>query len=244
MNRLHPVFATLLWIAAPALADWTPGDPHKMHFPQLPDPFGWDVEFVGNELADDWLCTSTGAVSDVHFWMSWAQDHVGVLSSIELAIYADDRSNPDYSQPGTLLWSDSITNFTVVDPYGTGNEGFWDPSQGTQPPAWRPDDHFTFQQVNIEGIDDPFIQTAGQIYWLGISVNYPFTQWPSGWKTSLEQFEDVAVWRNTSTPWTPLYDPQLLPMEVPLSLSFVITPEPATGAFLLIGSLVLMRRRR
>jgi len=27
----------------PVRADWDPGDGHKMHFPQLPDPEGWDV---------------------------------------------------------------------------------------------------------------------------------------------------------------------------------------------------------
>ena len=28
-----------------ALADWDEGDDHKMHWPQLPDPQGWDVAF-------------------------------------------------------------------------------------------------------------------------------------------------------------------------------------------------------
>jgi hypothetical protein len=27
-------------LACRVLADWNPGDPHKMHFPQLPDPSG------------------------------------------------------------------------------------------------------------------------------------------------------------------------------------------------------------
>jgi hypothetical protein len=42
--------------------DWDPGDDFKMHFPQLPDPLGWDIVFYPNsswELADDWLCTET-----------------------------------------------------------------------------------------------------------------------------------------------------------------------------------------
>ena len=50
--------------ASTAGADWEPGDEHKMHFPQLPDPNGSDVR---NEMgamvfraADDWQCSQTG----------------------------------------------------------------------------------------------------------------------------------------------------------------------------------------
>ena len=48
-------------------------------FPQLPDPKGWDVAYSGCWLADDWRCSETGPVSDVHFWVSfsgWSFDYV------------------------------------------------------------------------------------------------------------------------------------------------------------------------
>ncbi|MCJ7578787.1 MAG: hypothetical protein MUO91_10085, partial [candidate division Zixibacteria bacterium] len=45
---------------------------HKMHFPQLPDLEGWDVYAVyPKTLADDWKCSATGPVTDIHFWGSW-----------------------------------------------------------------------------------------------------------------------------------------------------------------------------
>jgi hypothetical protein len=45
---------------------------HKMHFPQLPDLEGWDVYAVyPKTLADDWQCSETGEVLDIHFWGSW-----------------------------------------------------------------------------------------------------------------------------------------------------------------------------
>ena len=48
-----------------AVADWTPADGHKMHFPQLPDANGWDVLATNPKiLADDWTCSSTGPVKD------------------------------------------------------------------------------------------------------------------------------------------------------------------------------------
>ena len=58
------ISGTLILGAAPAAADWDPnGEPatnHKMHYPQYPDPSGWDVDFTFNDyyeidlyLADD-----------------------------------------------------------------------------------------------------------------------------------------------------------------------------------------------
>jgi hypothetical protein len=93
MGRLTMwVVAGLMTLAAAGTvrADWNPNDPYKMHFPQLPDPNGWDVAFawqdpgvpgigqpaqrVPNFLADDWRCSETGPVSDVHFWLSMQGD--------------------------------------------------------------------------------------------------------------------------------------------------------------------------
>ena len=66
----------VLFASCTALADWNVGDPYKMHFPQLPDPGGWDVAFSDwvPQLADDWQCTETGPVDDVHIWYSWEGD--------------------------------------------------------------------------------------------------------------------------------------------------------------------------
>ena len=51
---------------------WRPGDRHKMHFPQLPDESGWDVRATRPVvLGDDWRCSETGWVKDIHFWGSW-----------------------------------------------------------------------------------------------------------------------------------------------------------------------------
>jgi len=44
--KLFLVCALTLVVGAPvALGHWDPCDPHKMHFPQMPDPCGWDVAF-------------------------------------------------------------------------------------------------------------------------------------------------------------------------------------------------------
>ena len=78
-----------------------------MHFPQMPDPCGWDLSFRAfdtnevMELADDWQCTETGPVSDIHFWFSWLDDVVGDINQLTVRIYSDDPCGPSgWSEPG------------------------------------------------------------------------------------------------------------------------------------------------
>lgn len=80
MRKLF-VLGCVLALAGPALADWDKFDGHKMHFPQYPDEDGWDVKADdGICLADDWMCTGTGPVSDIHFWGSWKDGIEGTIN--------------------------------------------------------------------------------------------------------------------------------------------------------------------
>ena len=113
-------FSAVLWIltvvlmSTPAMADWNPGDPIKMHFAQLPDPTGWDVFNTKNDLVvppvrtvlgDDWQCTETGEVNEIHIWGSWRGDMPAAVSAIHVQIHADDRTGP-FSKPADVpLWS-------------------------------------------------------------------------------------------------------------------------------------------
>ena len=85
-----------LVISGTVLADWEPNDPHKMHFPQLPDKDGWDVRntyYVS--AADDFVCGQSGLITDFHIWYSIYEDDpnfdfVNDVEFIHTAIYADD----------------------------------------------------------------------------------------------------------------------------------------------------------
>jgi hypothetical protein len=234
-------------LAAPASGDWDPNDPHKMHYPQLPDPRGWDVEISSmnpqHECADDWRCSSSGAVSDIHFWYSVSHDGGTRFDWLVVTIYDDDQSG-SFSKPGNGLWSRTFpsSEFTVVDPAGTGLQGFADPQQ----PWWDEDNHETYQQLNIENIPDPFFQEQGTIYWLGLYGCWEDgPQEPVGWKTTLSKpFADAAVYRDLRGGWQPL-DP-FFQDHVPerLDFAFVITPEPSTLSLLTLCGLAVMRRRR
>ena len=197
----------VLALGATALADWNPGDPHKMHFPQLPDPGGWDVAFgwwddsqgdpmyIPNLLADDWRCSEDGEVTDVHFWVSMQGDFTETTQEIPFHIwgvdvnfYKDDRSGT-YSKPGEFITGGFIPDDRLnVRRYGGGQQGWYNPGTGEHiPPNDINPDHINIYQVNIPELDFPFLQIEGEIYWVELNVYAedlnaePVTL---GWKTA------------------------------------------------------------
>jgi hypothetical protein len=233
----------LAWVSMPARADWNEGDPQKMHYPQLPDPNGIDVSFRSPEaLADDWQCSWTGPVNDVHFWFSALNDSQFAINNVHVSIHSDIPQSPTnlYSRPGEVLWSrDFAADEVTWRLAGQGDQGWYVPENG----FYNPHDHTNFYQMNIQDIVDPFVQTLGQIYWLDLSVS---ASTALGWKTSRSpQFNDSAVWGNLPSPsWEPVYDPRNSGFVVtPLDLAFVITPEPGSLALLGVLGLLSLRRR-
>jgi len=187
-----------------ATADWDDlGDNHKMHFPQFPDGSGWDVNMTGKTLADDWQCSASGPITGIHFWVSWQSGVPGQLVDIHLSIHDDDRTGP-YSKPGTELWSTNLSQggFSYTMRYaGDGLQGWWDPTTGQA----EPDDHFVYYQINCTDFTRPFSQEVATIYWLDINVLTD--QGLMGWKTSLDEFEDAAVYLDPTLGWQMLIDP-------------------------------------
>jgi hypothetical protein len=239
--RSLALLAVIGFVVAPALADWNPGDPYKMQFPQLPDPTGWDVNATSPiVLADDWLCTETGPVSDVHLWVSSeGYDGPPFIEGIQLSIHSN-VAGPAFSYPGPMLWTLNLpvpSPNVVIRPYGQGPEGWYDPSTG----QFNRPDHSVFYQINVTDIPDAFIQQVNTLYWLDVSFQTPAGLVPAGWKTSLDHFQDAAVWGTGTAGWQPMLDPET---GAALDMAFVITPEPVSGLLLVVGGLMLSRRGR
>jgi hypothetical protein len=228
----------ILAISGVANADWMQGDSYKMHYPQLPDPQGWDVDFnySGAVFADDFLCTETGSITDIHFWVSWKNDQVGSITGIDARIANGNPS--DWSWTRTFL----PDKFTIAGP-SYGSQGWDDPSPDSE---YISQDHTNYYQVNIKDITNPFIQQAGTTYWLELKV------WMDGgyvgWKTTLDS------WGSSAQYWAfhPIegggyyysWDPIAIGSDNhPTDLAFVITPEPATICLLGLGALSLIRRK-
>jgi hypothetical protein len=222
------------FLAAPAArADWDLGDPCKMHFPQMPDPAGWDVSFYSAQMisnpfgggdpylasawpsGDDWQCSGTGPVTDIHFWVSMQGDTLqsnpgGVVPFQIMWLGVRIRDNVpagednggrtyEFSTPGITLWSaefDDPSSQYSVRHWAANAQGWYVPVSDEA----FPQDHDHIYQVNIPDAGNnadgefPFGQIEGEIYWLEIDLaakrldeNGLPTEEPVdlGWKTAL-----------------------------------------------------------
>ncbi|WP_372846914.1 GEVED domain-containing protein [Pontiella sp.] len=223
-----------------------PYDPtHKMHWPQLPDPNGWDVRACLGEqdgkqkvLADDFRCTSSGPITKITFWGSYRWDEYNWdayfqgITNIHLSVHKDipdpDGQGPEYSKPVVPAeWKKNLDPYALpagwmvdIIPEALSSQGWYDPNTG----EYEENNHSQYFRYEITiPPDEAFIQTAGDIYWLDVSVQMedPFFMW--GWKTSTNHWNDDAVWAdlplNDPAQWNELIDPI---EEFSLDLAFVI----------------------
>ncbi len=230
----------LLCLSVSVRADWNPGDAYKMHFPQQPDPVGFDVKFdAPSSVADDWKCSETGPVTDVHFWFSARADWLNLqnpldhqIVNIHVAIHSDvpgDAANP--SHPGQILWQrDFSVQEVKIRQYGVGPQSWFDPATGLV----IPNDHNNIYQCNITNILRPFYQKKGTIYWLDVSMT---AQGELGWKSSDQSlypqpytgnhYQDDATWAPASTgQWQDLHYPAGPQLGQSMDMAFVVTGIP------------------
>ncbi len=191
----------------------------KMHFPQYPDLIGWDVNAVAPQvLSDDWQCTGTGKLTDIHFWGSWknldgnpwTDDFLTPMPYFYLFIHRNIPADQDtpWSRPGEILW-EWWGEFGGVPSEPPTLESWFNPNTGQlicndHVPYWQYD--FFFDQANPPA--DSFIQYRDSIYWLTVAVeSSPPYEW--GWKNSRDHFMDDAVWSDNpfAGPWFPLVEP-------------------------------------
>jgi hypothetical protein len=218
----------------------------KMHWPQTPDldNTGMDVDmFLAFMLADDFLCTLSGPITDIHFWGSFAEDILpagGPESLIlRLDIYfnvtAAENPNGPWSQPGELLWTKTFYpgEYQVTQVADNNPEDWYDPATG----MWFNDNHLNAYQYDFF-IDEEgaFYQEEGTIYWLGIKDSIMEPDYTLGWKTTTIdlRWNDDATWfADPPFFWLPMVYPEGHEYSLTtLDLAFVITgrgPELVCG---------------
>lgn len=210
------VLVVLVCSAYTAWGDWAPKDGHKMHEPQLPDSAGWDICLNHQVVADDFRCSATGPITDIHFWISWRGD-VDAFKSLlwNIRICEDMRG-----RPGKIVWTwtqgDGEVAWRLA---GEGDQGWRCPEQNLTVRS----DHHNYYQVNITHIRQSFNQEKGRVYWLVIGADMGVGKSEVGWKTSRSRFYSPAVYLMGGKSWTAIG-------EAAYDLAFVITgyrePEP------------------
>jgi len=207
--------------------------PDDTKWEQLPDtnPTGMDIRIDRNDendriLADDFLCTTTGPITNVRLWGSWFNDTKGNIDTIHLSIHADipaEDSLYGYSMPGNELWSMDITDFDEDLYIGLEDEHewWWDLYDGVR---YRYGDQQIWQyDINIDP-NDAFVQRGTfnepLIYWLDVYVETD-GMGQFGWKTrdpNDGHFNDDAVylgdpnWLELKYPATHPYYPDSIDM--------------------------------
>ena len=216
---------------------WQRGQSHAMHWPQLPDlgSAGSDVSLTSAILADDFLCTVTGPVRGIHIWGSFADDALPKEGpdalTLELSLYSDvPADDQKWSQPGTLLWSQTFEPGTYsVQECHDGPEDWYDPATG----LYAADNHRKAYQYDFCIEDDPFVQQEGVVYWLMVQVTSESSNYEFGWKTTSQQWRwnDSAVYlSDVMASWLPMaYPAAHRYAEKPLGLAFVITGDAEAG---------------
>ena len=154
-------------------------------------------------LADDFRCTNTGPITDIHIWCSYLNDAV-TNHPIWLGIWSDvPAAGTNGSHPGELLWQQTFTPDQYEHYFwGCGEELYFAP--GGAPFIYGPDSqvyYYVFYPTNA------FVQQGTLLrptnYWL--SVYCTDFSW-FGWKTSTNVQHDTAVWNF----WPPGSQPQLV----------------------------------
>ncbi|MCD4734454.1 MAG: hypothetical protein K8R53_00285 [Bacteroidales bacterium] len=205
---------TYKWLQTPDLSDY------GMDVDATWDMVGFQPPHV---LADDFLCDITGPLDNITIWGSWYHDHIPFMSDPDgvmftLSIHEDipDSLSPTgYSMPGNVIWfrdfhPGEFTSFLYASNLA---EGWFDPVQ----PYYEPFGDTQCWMYSFDLQPGEFIQegTADipKVYWLDVQAQ-PFDQDPEcrfGWKTSVDHWNDNAVWgvgmEPYFGPWNELYHP-------------------------------------
>ncbi|MHC4621106.1 MAG: DUF7901 domain-containing protein, partial [Planctomycetota bacterium] len=203
---------------------------------QMPDlgESGLDVDatYCG-VVGDDFPCTTTEPITDIHIWGSWYHDETpagdpnGV--TFRLSIYSDNPLGPNgWSEPNDLLWWRDFPpgRFDVSLHAGDLWEGWYVPCEEYS--EW-PADNLCWQYDFYIDPCEAFLQRGSPdepvVYWLVVQA-YPEAESYFGVKTSLDYWNDNAVWAFEGGPWQELTYP-VVPLQAlqedRIDLAFAIT---------------------
>ena len=147
-------------------------------------------------LADDFLCTNAGPITDIYLWGSWLSNNIGTVTNFWIGIYNDipaTAANPTVIPARTCSGRRHSPLDNTEKLRGQREKRVFlippiTPILGPDNQAW----FYCFHAIN------PFVQqgtTASPTnYWLAVRALLPPDGTLYGWKTSLVPYNDAAVW--------------------------------------------------
>src|ERR1017187_4190039 len=154
-------------------------------------------------LADDFPCTNSGAIKDIHLWGSWYNDWLDPNATFTLTIWSDVPTNAmnGASHPGVQLWTQTYFSGQYGLCFAATNVETFEDAYGlplspdcVTPTVTHNLYHLCFAVPLPSNPTNTFYQTgtpaAKTNYWLSVSVqgtNY------FGWKSSAMTYNDFAV---------------------------------------------------
>lgn len=184
---------------------------------QMPDLSTNGIDICDSKpliLADDFLCNQRTLITDIRIWGSWLNDILPAdgpgAVEFTLSIHADipdpDGEGPLYSMPGQVLWFRQFAPFTfnVRVFQAQIDEGWWDPRT---PTYIFPGDHVCWEYYFQIPAAEAFCQEGNPeqpiVYWLDVQAR-PIGSVAAaqfGWKTSINHWNDDAVWGQGVEPY-------------------------------------------
>jgi hypothetical protein len=175
-------------------------------------------------LADDFLCREEGPITDIRLWGAWDGNNGwgAYYTQFTISFHADipaEQSETGYSMPGELLWLRTFTPGNAgqlwMEPPENTPVGWFDPSTGN---LIYPGDYYHFRYHLHVDEDEAFYQAGSLeepiVYWMNVKTEafHPIYQSARlGWMTSLDHWNDNAVWVIGAEPysgiWSELYYP-------------------------------------
>jgi len=176
----------------------------KMHYHQWPDTTSFGVDVCTMEwrmLADDFFCVESGPINSIHIWGSWKYDEMMQDNAIfEFGIWSDNPGLPPdiWSEPATLLWERLFFPGEYLElPYYFVPDGEW--WYDFYQPLIFPGD-FTVWEYDFTIPDaEAFFQEEDTVYWLSVRTWTVGPYFEFGWKSSVNHWNDDAVWLNEPT---------------------------------------------
>ncbi len=174
---------------------------------QLPDLGETGIDVNCSEpfiLADDFLCEAPGRLTHIEVFGSWLSDYIPfgadpLAVDFFLSIHEDIpawESPTGYSMPGEMLWFTQIpAGMFVAEVYQDQIiEGWMDPPAGYIFPAdwtcWR----YIFDLPPEQAFHQTGTPDSAVVYWLDVQAMPHDQEARFGWKTSLDHWNDDAVW--------------------------------------------------